>query len=793
MVSSAATVKATETCGTIQPGVVCPLSITYSPRDSSAVTGTISLTDNTVISPQVIAFSGQGLAGLLSPNSWSVDFGHLLVNTTGAGILLFFSNTGTAPLRITSASVNGDFLISQNSCIGTFQPNDFCNIAVKFSPKAAGIRTGTLTILSNDPLHPRAGISLKGVGDTVYAVPIVSSLGSPTAQIKNGPITVQVYGANFYPASVIEVNGQAQPTTYASGQQLQAALQSGVASGIGEVSVTVFNPTPGGGTSVAVPLTRHQVLNVNAAFLAAVPGSTTLYASVPASASTNPNTVIPINPVTGALGTPIPVGKDPGLLASSSNGSYLFVVLNQDQTVQRINLATKTVDRTFPFPPNSTTCCGALSGTDLKGIPGTPEEVVLALDIPGYGFGEMALYNDRGLVNYVPTSSPATLSFSSFAYAGNPLTVYSLPFTNAQNPFFNIVAINANGLQFTPYQGGNYGGNNTTGAQVVSDGTLLYTSAGEVWNPATKTQVGSFPVTTYNATSYPNLHTLLMENATGHIFVLGDQPYGLDSASIVLSAYGQKSHELFGALAFPQVTEPLVFSLVRWGTNGFAFLSQQSPPGALVLNTFTSRVATSVSSNPLPALRLLTPSSVPQGSLGFQLTINGSGFTGSSVVKWNGAALPTTYVASTVLTALVSDSEVANSGTASVTVISPAPGGGTSNALSLTVAPLRPLISFSSSKITFPTQTVGTSTTRSVAVQNPGTAPLLISAVTIGGLNATSFHQTNNCGTSLPPGANCTIRVAFKPTSVGTLVGFVSFTDNATASPQEVTLAGTGQ
>jgi len=398
------------------------------------------------------------------------------------------------------------------------------------------LRTGTLTISSNDPVSPQAGISLNGTGDTVYAAPLVTSLGSPTVQIDNGPIVVQVTGANFYPASVIEVNGKLQATTYSNGGQLQATLESAVTGAIGEILVSVVNLTPGGGTSVAMPLTRYQVANLDASFLATVPGSNLLYASIPSSATVNPNTVIPVNPTTRALGKPIPVGHNPGQLAASSDGKYLFVVANQDQTVQRVNLSSRAVDRTFPFPPNSTTCCGALAATDLKGIPGTPQEVVLALEIPGYGFGEMALYNDAGMVNYV-----SDLNASSFAYAGSPLTIYSLPFTEAQNPFFNIVTINAKGLQFTPYQGGNFGGNNTTGAEVVSDGTLLYTSAGQVWSPVKETEVGSFPVTTYNDTSYPNLYSVAMDTSSGHIFVIGDEPYLADSSSIVLSAYGQKS------------------------------------------------------------------------------------------------------------------------------------------------------------------------------------------------------------------------------------------------------------
>jgi len=547
LVSSSPTVVAKESCGTIAVGSVCPISLTFTPRDSSATSGTLTLRDNTVISPQVLQFSGQGIAPQLSPSSGSIDFGHLLVNTAGVSNPLFFQNTGNATLQISSTSVNGDFSISQNSCVGSIGPSGYCVISIVFRPTAAGVRTGTLTIVSNDPVVHSAGISLHGVGDSSYAVPEISSLGSPSAQINNGPITVQIMGANFYPGSVVKVNGTAQSTTYISGSELKATLSSTAASTIGEVNAQVFNPTPGGGISVGVPLTLYLVANVDAAFITTVPGSSLIYASVPSSAATNPNTVVPINPGTGASGTPIPVGNNPGLLAASTNGSYLFVVANGSQTLQRINMATRTVDKTFPFPPAPCSYCGPQSAADLHGVPGVPAEVVLALTQNTNTFGDVALYGATGLVNYVPASSNSTLVVSSFAFAGTPSTIYALPFTTAQNPLFNVITLDSLGLHYTPPPPGNFGGNNTTGAQVVSDGTLLYTNAGEVWNPATQTQVGSFPVTTYNATSYPNLHSIIMDTGSGHIFVSGDEPYGGSSASIVLSAYSHASLGLSGA------------------------------------------------------------------------------------------------------------------------------------------------------------------------------------------------------------------------------------------------------
>jgi hypothetical protein len=795
--SSSGTVTVQQTCGSsLQPGAVCPLSLVYIPIDSSILGGTLTLTDDAQIPTQVIQLSGQGTAPQLSPSSGSFNFGDLLVNTVGAGVQLVFSNTGNSVLTISSASVNGDFSISQNACTGTLQPNDLCFVTVVFSPTTAGIRTGTLSIISNDPVYPQAGLSLVGMGDAVYAVPVVSSLSTPTAQIGSTPITLQVYGANFYPASAVLVNGTAQQTTYMNGQELQATLSSAVTSTMGEISISVSNPAPGGGTSVSVPLTLYQVVNLEAIFLTSVPGSSLIYASIPSSASTNPNTVIPINPATGAPGTPIPVGNNPGLLAPSSDGSYLFVVANQDQTVQRINLSTNQVEKTYAFPPSDTTCCGPLAATDLKGLPGSPQEFVLATNIPGYGFGEVALYNDSGMVNYVPPS-PSSIAFppafGSFAYAGSPLTIYALPFSLVQNSFFTIVTIGSQGLGYTPVTSGNGGGNDTTGATVVSDGNLLYTSAGEVWDPTSQTQTGSFPVTTYNDRSYPNLYNLVLDTTLGQLFVIGAENYLASSSAVVLSAYGQSSLALTGALAFPQVPLTSSQSLVRWGSNGFAFVAADPTSNFEAVYLATSSIATAAASNPIPRIISISPSSTPQGSSELQITLNGQGFVPGSVVKWNGTALQTTYVSGTVLNALLPANDLGTSGTVSLVANNPAPGGGSSNPVSFTISALAPLLSLSSSVLTFPGQQVGTSSTaQTIAVQNPGTATLTISDVAINGTSADSFQQSNTCGTSLAAGANCAVSVIFAPTAAGAQNATVTFTDTASDSPQALSLSGTG-
>lgn len=89
--------------------------------------------------------------------------------------------------------------------------------------------------------------------------------------------------------------------------------------------------------------------------------------------------------------------------------------------------------------------------------------------------------------------------------------------------------------------------------------------------------------------------------------------------------------------------------------------------------------------NPVPNLTALSPATVLVGSSNFALTVTGANFVSGAVVRWNDAERPTSFVSSTVLTAQIPASDVANVGTASVRVVNPAPGGGASNALSLTI------------------------------------------------------------------------------------------------------------
>jgi hypothetical protein len=98
LTSSVPSIAATQSCGSVAPGAVCAVTLTFTPTNSSFVSGTVSFADNAVISPQVIQVGGQGKAPDLQPASNPLSFGHLLRGRAGRPSLVWLrSRSAQAP------------------------------------------------------------------------------------------------------------------------------------------------------------------------------------------------------------------------------------------------------------------------------------------------------------------------------------------------------------------------------------------------------------------------------------------------------------------------------------------------------------------------------------------------------------------------------------------------------------------------------------------------------------------------------------------------------------------------
>jgi hypothetical protein len=114
-------------------------------------------------------------------------------------------------------------------------------------------------------------------------------------------------------------------------------------------------------------------------------------------------------------------------------------------------------------------------------------------------------------------------------------------------------------------------------------------------------------------------------------------------------------------------------------------------------------------------------------------------------------------------------------------------------ALSGTGVAASPAVTLSAQSLTFSTTAIGaTNTAPAINLTNSGSAVLDISSITISGTNASSFTQTHTCGTTLAAGASCAITIVFKPAASGALSAQLNVADNASGSPQHLTLGGSG-
>ena len=116
--------------------------------------------------------------------------------------------------------------------------------------------------------------------------------------------------------------------------------------------------------------------------------------------------------------------------------------------------------------------------------------------------------------------------------------------------------------------------------------------------------------------------------------------------------------------------------------------------------------------------------------------------------------------------------------------------GGNSDAFVVKIGPnAAPAVSVSPFQLQYSSQAVGSTTQpQTVLLRNMGSSPLSISSTTVSG----DFAETDNCGTSVPAAASCTLSVTFTPTAVGIRSGSILILDDAAGSPHVINLSGSG-
>ena len=156
---------------------------------------------------------------------------------------------------------------------------------------------------------------------------------------------------------------------------------------------------------------------------------------------------------------------------------------------------------------------------------------------------------------------------------------------------------------------------------------------------------------------------------------------------------------------------------------------------------------------PVPKISSLNPARVAAGSTRFTLAIMGSGFAPNSTLLFNGIPRPSIFLSETELTTIVNPTDILVAGTASIIVITPAPGGGTSNAVTLTITPTAlPVPQISSISPTSVAANAGVATIIIFGSNFVGIPGASVSIATVNGANrATGFVSNTELAVTLLP------------------------------------------
>ena len=414
------------TCGTsVAAGASCLINVTVHPTTVAAAAATLTVLD--AAGTQTVAVTLQATsAASAAVLPTALVFAAQQVSTSSAAQVVTLSNTGLAPLPVTSIAIIGanaaDFSQS-NSCGTTLLPGVSCPISVSFTPSAAGARTASLRIIDQGgtqlvPLTGTGQLPSATLSSTSFApTALLASSAPQIVTLSNtgvGPLTINSIALSGVNAADYTMSNNCGNTLiFASSCQISVVFTP-AAAGVRSATLTVIY---GGALNLQV----QSVLNGSGGIPVAALSPTTLPAFANQTiATTSPvKTLTLSNTGTGPLGISgiVLAGANPGDFAQSSTcGASLAAGANC-----AINVT---------FTPSA---AGARAATlTISDNDALHPQFVVALS--GTGIGPVASVSPTSLtfVGQTGTASAAqTITLSNTGTAPMTVNSYTIAGTNA--------------------------------------------------------------------------------------------------------------------------------------------------------------------------------------------------------------------------------------------------------------------------------------------------------------------------------------------------------------------------
>ena len=312
------------------------------------------------------------------------------------------------------------------------------------------------------------------------------------------------------------------------------------------------------GSAVAAP--GSTIVSVNSNDMTYDPATGLLYVGVPSSSSTNPSTLIPVNPNTGAMGAPIGVLTNPTRVVSSSDGTDIYVLTNSTQTVQQYNPITNTFSSFLPIEAGDNV-------SQIYAVPGQSNMVAVSQYNQNISPGEAqtAIFqNGVRLPNYLGSGPDIT----AVNYAGTRLYGY-VNKLSSYNFSINVITPGPSGglsSSTDPSLQGLLNGNVGT---IAVDSNKLYDNQGNIYSVTTPGLIGEFQTD----------GTFALDPANNRFYSVNGS--GSNQTLYVYGSNFTNSMILYGTIPITGAVGS-VDEIVRFGADGLAL---RTPTQVILLNS----------------------------------------------------------------------------------------------------------------------------------------------------------------------------------------------------------------
>lgn len=249
----------------LAPGVSCAVRVRYTPLIEGVRTAAL-VVDHDAGGPARVTLTGEGNGRRASLSPDPLDFGDQPVGVTGDPRVATFTNTGVGLVRVdgvaTSGADAGDFALAAggDGCTGlVLGPGISCELRVRFTPTAAGERSGSLVVTDEAAGSPRSiALTGRGAAGDLVVEPDPLDFGEQTVGVLGAGRDVTVRSTGTLPVRVVRVRVVgADVTDFPSLVGTDACTDQVLAPGAACTVRVGFGPTASGDREAAVEVTAE--------------------------------------------------------------------------------------------------------------------------------------------------------------------------------------------------------------------------------------------------------------------------------------------------------------------------------------------------------------------------------------------------------------------------------------------------------------------------------------------------------------------------------------------------------